>query len=168
MNPTAQSNHVPPALTELMRTLGTLAQAHRDLAEILDAQHAAMRSFDAGAMQQAARRQEAIHRRILRLEQDRRRQVTHLARPLGLGPMPTLMELAERMPEHGPALLEMRRQVREAVEAAAMRSRVCSRVAGSVLGHLNLALRLLGDGSTYRRTGGFEMTRPLSRLQAVA
>src|SRR5690606_22611524 len=63
MNPTPQSKTIPPALAELMRTLGTLAQAHRDLAEILEAQHAAMRSFDAGAMQQAARRQEAIHRR---------------------------------------------------------------------------------------------------------
>ena len=159
---------MPPLLAQLARTLGDLTKAHRDLCDTLDHQQAAMRRFDTATMGEVVRRQEATHRRILRLETERRKLVAALAKPLRLPPEATLLQLAAGHPDHGDALLQLRLELRRATIDAAAKSRTCGRVAGSVLSHLNGSLRLLTNGVVYRRTGAFDAPPMRGRLEALA
>ena len=160
---------MPPQLAQLARTLSDLTRAHRDLCDTLDAQQAAMQRFDTTVMADVVRRQESIHRRILRLETERRKLVAALAKPLRLPPNATLAQLVAGHPEHADALLDLRNELRRATAEAAQKSRLCGRVAGSVLSHLNGALRLLTNSVVYRRTGDFDAPPPTKRrVEAVA
>ena len=174
--PAAQRTPVQQAdvlLTELQKALDGLTAAHVELAASLRQQHDAMKAFDTTAMAEAARRQEQIHRRVMRLEQQRRQQVQNLARVAGRqGAEMTLIGLADLYPAARDGLLERRAALRQATTEAAERGRACGRLAGGVLSHLNAALRLLTDATTYGRTGGFDVaprvSTRLARLEAVA
>ena len=157
-----------PPIADLLKTLDALEAAHGDLCAALDAQQAAMRRFDPAAIAEAARRQEAIHRRVLRLEQERRRRTAPVAKALGLPTTATLAQIAARLPQQQEDLLRRRAALRAAAEAAVRKSGACARIAGGVLGHLNLALRLLTQSTTYRKTGGFDLPPPRRRLEALA
>ena len=159
---------MPPLLAQLARTLGDLTKAHRDLCDSLDHQQAAMQRFDTATMADVVRRQESIHRRILRLETERRKLVAALAKPLRLPADATLAQLVAGHPEYADALLALRAELRGATLEAAGKSRTCGRVAGSVLSHLNGALRLLTHSVVYRRTGAFDAPPMKRRVEAVA
>ena len=159
---------MPPQLAQLARALGDLTAAHRDLCAAFDRQHEAMKRFDTGVMAEVVRRQESVHRRILRLETERRKLVVALARPLNLPSDATLAQLAAGHPDHAAALLALRAELRQATTDAGVKCRTCGRVAGSVLAHLNASLRLLTNSVVYRRTGAFDVPPMKHRVEAVA
>ncbi len=161
----------PPApekvLDDLAATLRQLTLAHADLCDVLDQQHAAMKRFDTEQMTRHARKQEQSHRRILKLESDRRRHAQMLARAAGLGFDVTLVQLAGAYPDRREELLELRRELHASSRAAAERGRRCQRIAASVLSHLNSALRMVTRSSVYQSTGNFTLPPPIHRLEAV-
>ena len=159
---------MPPQLAQLARALSDLTAAHRDLAAALDAQHDAMRRLDTEAMNGLARRQESIHRRILRLEQERRKLVAALARAARLPPDASLAQIAAAHPEHADALMALRAELRARTTDAAAKTRTCARVAGSVLAHLNSSLRLLTGATVYRPGGDFAAPPARTRVEAFA
>lgn len=157
-----------PLLAELLRTLDSLATAHVELSESLRQQHAAMKRFDTAAMAGGVRRQESIHRRILKMEQQRRHLVMQLARAAGRPDDLPLLQLADLFPESRDALLERRARLREAAGEAATHGRSCASLAGGVLSHLNAAMRILTRATTYGRAGSFDVPPARGRLEATA
>lgn len=155
-------------LAELLRSLDSLTVAHEELCESLLQQHAAMKRFDTVAMAGGVRRQETIHRRILRMEQQRRHLVQQLARAAGRPDDLPLVQLAEFYPESRDDLLERRTRLRTAAGEAAIHGRSCARLAGGVLSHLNAAMRILTRATTYGRAGAFDVPPARGRLEATA
>lgn len=156
------------ALAELGRSLESLTAVHRELCESLQQQHAAMKRFDTEAMAGGVRWQESIHRRILRMEQQRRLLVQQLARAAGRSDDLSLLQLADLYPQVRDELLQCRTQLRTAAAEAARWSQACGRLAGGVLSHVNTALRILTRATTYGRAGSFAAPPGRGRLEAVA
>lgn len=166
--PTPVPARCAAALAELSRSLDSLTVAHQELCESLLQQHAAMKRFDTAAMAGGVRRQESIHRRILRMEQQRRLLVQQLARAAGRSDDLPLVQLVELYPEARDDLLERRTRLRTAAGEAAVHGRSCARLAGGVLSHLNAAMRILTRATTYGRAGAFDMPPARGRLEATA
>ena len=157
----------PAAVDQLVATLAKLAGAQSDLRDALGEQAAAMRKLDVKAMAQLGRRQESAHRRLLKLEVDRRRYSAAAAKPLGLPGDAPLAQIAMGYPQHAPDLMRLRDELRSHAAAAADLGRHCSRLAGGVLGHVNGALRLVTRSCLYGRGGEFAMPPVASRVHAL-
>ncbi|MEM1012783.1 MAG: flagellar export chaperone FlgN [Planctomycetota bacterium] len=150
----AQPNAAPPTPVEsLLATLHKLATAQADLRTAMVDQEQAMRKLDVRAMSAAARRQETLHRVLLRHEAERRKHARGVARMTNLPPDATLAVLAEACPEHRDALLQVRGELLEATRLTRSAGQTCGRMAGGVLAHLNQALRLLHKPFLYSRQG---------------
>jgi hypothetical protein len=156
-----------PALDALVRSLDGLIKTHGELLATLREQLEAMRKMDAVAMSDAGRRQEAIHRRLLRLETDRRRAARALATSLRLPADAALTDIAARLATPPAELQDRRVRLRSLSTEAAKLGEQCSRLAGGVLAHLNSSLRLLTGGGTYAAGGNFHMPPRLSRMEAI-
>ncbi|MEL7238190.1 MAG: flagellar export chaperone FlgN, partial [Planctomycetota bacterium] len=148
-------------LDQLEQVLSKLADAQNDLTDLLEQQHQAMTKLNTGVMDNCARRQESLHRRVMQLEHERRSLVLSLATAAGLPAGATLRDLADAYAAHAPErrvrLLELRDLLRKRSAHAAKRGRRCGRVAGSVLGSINTALRLLTRSCIYNKSGDFQM-----------
>ena len=158
-------------LDRLEEVLRSLAGAQSDLTDLLEQQHTAMTGLDTAAMDKCASRQESLHRRVMQLEHERRTLVHNLATSTGLSSGATLRDLADAFAAEDPQrrlrLLELRDLLRQRSAHAAKRGRRCSRVAGSVLGSINTALRLLTRSCIYSKTGNFQMPPRRPRMEAV-
>ena len=165
--PTAATPPASPAIDELARVLRELAAVHRDIAANFEQQHEAMRRFDTEAMQRLGRRQEASHRRVLRLEANRGTAAGRAARAAQLPIDVPLLALADAYPAQRDELLRLRQELRAVAAEAQERSRRCQRIAGSVLTHLNGAVRLLTRSSLYGRGGAFVSPPQLRSLDSV-
>lgn len=165
--PTPTNNLPVRVLDELEQCLVDLAAAHAELGEALDHQHEAMRRFDTAQMSRLARRQETTHRRILRLEAQRRRLASTAARAAGLAVDAPLTAIADAWPPRRERLLALRADLRRASADASERGQRCQRIAGSVLAHLNGALRLLTRSGLYQSGGTFTLPPPARRVELV-
>src|SRR5688572_20038363 len=95
-------------LAELETVLQQLIAEHRKLLAFTDAQQAAMRKFDLGAMDIAVNGQEACRLRIITLETKRKQVVQALTRGMKLDPGPvTLTKLATLYPQKRDVLLKL-------------------------------------------------------------
>ena len=88
----------------------------------------------------AARRDE-----LVRLERRRRAMLRRLAGPGG--EEPTLAQLADRHPPRAKVLRRLREELVRATDDVGRRGKLAAGVAGGVLGHVNTALRLLGEAA---------------------
>jgi hypothetical protein len=127
---------------ELEGVLNQMLIEHRKLLVQLDAQQLAMQKFDLKTMASAAQFQEGSRTRLLSLDAKRRNLTAMLARDLKIPGEVTLAGLAKLHPARAATLLQLRRDMRETIEAIRQRTNVSSRLAGAVLGHLNTALRI--------------------------
>jgi hypothetical protein len=151
------------AVDELEKALVQLLGDNRRLLELLRKQKEAMGSLRASAMEQFSLEQERIRVRIQSGEARRRSLTLSAAAALKIGipagTEPSLTQIAEAVIDTGRRgrLLGIRDELRRVLAEVGSASYVAGRVAGSVLGHLNLAMRLMSsamrDAGTYTRTG---------------
>ena len=155
---------------ELENVLKSLLAEHRKLLAHVEAHHAAMKAMDLEAMEAARSRQEAGRMRITALENHRRTLMQQMA-AAARQPSLTIGRLAELYPQHGPALLAVRNELRLVVAEVARRSHGAGRLASAVLGHLNTAVRLLAGamhhGGVYTKQGVPNLTGRVGAIEAV-
>ncbi len=167
MNQPPAKNIPAKILDDLAANLRQLAAAQGELCETLDRQNEAMRHFRTEVMRGEARRQESLHRRVLRLETDRRRLAQQAAAHAGLAPGATLSEVAKAYPTRRDELLALRDELRRTSAAAAERSQAGRRLVGGVLQQLNSTLRLVTKSGVYEPSGAFVLPPFAPRLQAI-
>lgn len=165
------------AVDDLERSLNQLLTDQRRLLELLVAQREAMGGLRAGAMESLAAEQERIRMRVSSTEARRRSLAAAAAVSLRLqvapGAEPTLTQIAGAVIDQGrrTRLLALRDELRVVLTEVANASHVAGRLAGSVLGHLNLAMRLMAaamrDAGTYTRSGSPRVGMGSSRLGAL-
>jgi hypothetical protein len=158
-------------LADLQSLLRQIADEHRKLLGQMEAQHAAMKRFDAPAMADLVNQQEATRLRINQLEIRRKAMTRALMQAARLAEEPTLTRLAELFPPYAPALLKIRDELRDLAGAIADRGKGSTRLASSVLGHLNTAIRLLAGAveraGVYTRQGVPRVASRIGVMDAV-
>src|SRR5260221_14168713 len=154
-----------PQISELEALLNELIAEHQRLLKHLHAHQAAMKAFDLKQMDVLGKSQEASRLRILALETKRRVVVAQLGRAHGLPGNPTVADLARFHPQGSATLLKRRSALKDLIAQAAARARVCGRLAGAVLGHLNTVVRLLAGAvekaGPYTIHGGPHVSPPI-------
>ena len=159
------------SLPDLENLLQLLVAEHRRLLAHLEAQQAAMKTFDLKAMDDARNQQEASRLRVASLEAKRRTIVLHMAKEVKLdGPL-TLTRIADLHPPRRQALLAVRNEIKQLAEAIATRSHIAGRLASSVLGHLNTVVRLLAGAvekaGLYTKHGVPRVSSRIGVMEAV-
>ncbi|HEX2972794.1 MAG TPA: flagellar protein FlgN, partial [Tepidisphaeraceae bacterium] len=151
--------------------LQQLIAEHEKLLRQLDAQQAAMKKLDVRALEEACDQQQATRMRIAGLESRRRLVVGQLAAALRIPAPATLTRLAEAMPQGRGRLLELRGRLKGLMTQISTRSYVAGRLAGSVLGHLNTAMRLMSSAveqaGLYTKHGVPQISQRIGVLEAV-
>src|SRR5687768_9197362 len=99
-------------LAELEMILAQLIAEHDKLLHALDSHQAAMKKLDMKAMDGTGRLQEAARLRILSLETRRKVMVAQMAATMRLAGPPTLLKLAEALPQSSNQLLALRDQLK--------------------------------------------------------
>ena len=130
------------ALVDLETVLNQMLVEHGRL--LARARRATGRDEDVRSQRDVLHRelQEASRIRLLSLDAQRRALAAQLSRDLRIPGEVTLAGLATLHPARAGALLQLRRDMRESVDAIRLRTNISSRVAGAVLGHLNTTLRI--------------------------
>jgi hypothetical protein len=156
---------------DLEAILAHLIAEHRRLLEHVTAHEAAMRSFDLKAMDAIATQQQACRLRIAGWEEKRKSTVAQIARTMRVEPNLTLSRLADLHPPRREMLLRLRAELKGLAEQIAARTRITSRIASAVLGHLNTAARLLagavGKAGVYTKQGTPQVARRIGVMEAV-
>jgi hypothetical protein len=137
----------------------------------VEAQQAAMKVLNLKAMDAATQLQEASRLRIHALEVKRRGLVQQMAKILRLQGEPKIGQLAEIFPHRKPALLKLRKDLKDLLEKLSARNNIAGRVAGAVLGHLNSAVRLftgvVEHAGLYTRKGVPQSVPRIGMMEAV-
>ncbi len=158
-------------LLELEALLRQLVQEHLKMIGLVDQQQAAMKKIDLKGMDLAGNQQEACRLRIVTLENKRRACVAQIARSARLAGEPKIPELARLDGKIGPVLLELRDELRQAMDDLARRTHVAGRVAGAVLGHLNTVVRLVAgaveQAGVYTKHGVPRVSARIGVIEAV-
>src|SRR5205085_104983 len=134
-------------LAELENLVRLLIVEHAKLLAQLDQQQAAMRSFKVQPIEDITGLQESTRLRIATLDTKRRALVQQIARLMRVeldarGEL-TLTRLAEMFPQRSKELRALRDQLKDVLLKTQARTTIATRLAGTVLGHLNTAVRLL-------------------------
>lgn len=160
-----------PTISELEALLNELIAEHQRLLKHLVSHQAAMKAFDLRQMDALAKSQEASRLRIATLETKRRLTATHLGRALGLAMAPTMADLARLHPQRAAPLLRQRDTLKELMTQVAARARICGKVAGAVLGHLNTVVRLLAGAvekaGLYTKHGVPQVSARIGVMEAI-
>lgn len=159
-------------LPEIESLLQMLVTEHLKLLAHVELQQAAMRAFDLKAMDQAAKLQEASRLRIASLETRRRGIVTQVARLMKLNEKElTVSKLAELNPSRSRELLNLRNELRSAVQEIAQKTHVAGKLAAAVGGHLNTVMRVLAGAvekaGVYTKQGVPQVTGRIGIMEAV-
>lgn len=158
-------------IAQLQLVLQQLIAEHQKLLAHLVNQQAAMKKLDLPAIDQLTGLQDAARMRIAALDGKRKTLVHQLAAMLKLPPTTTLKKLAESLPQHTQALLNLREQLKNKVIEVATRSTVAGRVAGALLGHLNTVVRLLAgaveQAGIYTKQGTPQVSSRIGVIEAV-
>ena len=163
---------IPPSdLDRLSECLKSLVEEHRRLLDAVLRHDKAMRAMDAGQIEQLAAAQEQCRTRIIQSEARRRLVVANLARQAKIAGEPTLSRIATAFPSHRVSFLAMRDELKSLATEIKNKTAVTARIAQSLLGHLNTAVRLLASavekGGTYTKHGAPKLTRRLGSIEAV-
>lgn len=150
----------PSELDRLAECLRGLTDEHRRLLDLVRRHDAAMRRMDAGQLGDLAGQQEQCRTRIDQAEARRRLVVAGIVRQSKLAGEPTMSRLAAAFPTHRARLLAARDELKALAQEVKQRTAVSARIAQSLLGHLNTAVRLLA--SAVERGGVYTKTQPLA------
>ncbi len=155
---------------ELETVMQQLAAEHEKLLRLLDEQQAAMKQLDHEALGRISRIEEAARLRISALESRRRAIVTQLGRVLRMDSAPSLVALAEAMPDAQPAAGPAR-PAPEHDDPGFVARHIAGRLAGAVLGHLNTAVRILAgaveQAGLYTKHGTAKVSSRIGVMETV-
>jgi hypothetical protein len=158
-------------ITDLEVLLGNLIVEHRRLLKQVDAQQTAMKAMDLAAIDAAIAEQDVLRRRIATLERRRGELAAQAGILLRLNGPVTLLRLAEALPAQCRTLLKLRAELRDLMSEIQQRASIAARVAGSVLGHLNTAMRILAGAveraGVYTRSGVPRMSTRVGVMDAI-
>jgi len=158
-------------LAELEQVLRLLITEHGKLLTQLDAQQDAMRAFRTDRIEDITTLQEATRLRIGTLDNKRRVLVLQIARLIRLPDEPTLAKLAEVFPQRRTVLIGLRDELRDVMLKIQSRTSIAARLAGTVLGHLNTAVRLLAgaveQAGVYTKHGTPRVAPRIGAMEAV-
>jgi hypothetical protein len=166
-------------LDELERSLRLVLADQKRLAELLIAQRECMRQLKAGEIEKFGADVATIRQRIAASDGRRKLLTMTVARELGVSAKePTLAMLIAAMkdPVRAARLAKLRDELRAAVMEVAAASHVAGRLAGAVLGHLNMAVRTLSGaingggshaGGAYTRTGSPRVGGRIGVIEAL-
>jgi len=160
---------------DIIVTLGQLLQEHQKLVAQVENHQQAMRTLDLDRMDATARAQDVIRIRIASIDTRRRLQMLQIAK---LNPQAnsrtgelTISQLAELHPAQSEQLLAVRDELRAVGQATRDRAHVASRVAGALLGHLNVAVRAIAgaveQAGVYTKQGVPRVSSRIGAMEAV-
>lgn len=156
---------------EIEQLLRQLVTEHRKLLGHVQQHEQAMRLMNLAEMDQTSRLQEAARARIAAMETRRRTAVGQLARMHRIAGTIDLQRIAELYPAQRPTLLALRDELKLLAGQIAGRLYIASRLAGTILGHLNTAVRLLAGATdrsgVYTRSGAPQVSRRAGVMNAV-
>jgi len=156
---------------EVEHLLRQLVAEHQKLLRHVEAHDQAMRRFDLQAMDAAAKLQDTTRLRIASMETRRRGAIQQIARAHRLSEELTIQKLAELYPDRAASLLALRDELKDVASQVAAKTYVASRLAGSVLGHLNTAIRFLAGAvertGLYTKTGAPQVSSRIGIMNAV-
>jgi hypothetical protein len=158
-------------LTELQEVLALLLDEHRKLLTHLETQYAAMKKLDVKTMTESATAQESTRLRINSLETRRRGIAQQIAQATKTKGDLTVSRLMEMFPASAAAFGKLRTDLRDIAAKITHRTFLASKLAGSVCGHLNTALRLLASAveraGLYTRDGVPRVATRIGVMDAV-
>lgn len=166
------------SLDELERALRLVLADQKRLAETLNAQREAMRQLKAGDVEKLAAAGAAIRQRVAASDARRKLLTAAAARELGVAAKDLTLAMliaAVKDPARAGRLSKLREELRAAVMEVATASHVAGRLAGAVLGHLNMAVRTLSGaiqgspsaGGAYTRTGSPRVGGRIGVIEAL-
>ena len=130
-----------------------------------------MKTLDLKNMAVAAQQQEALRVRLMSLENQRKSLATQLAREMRIEGEVTLSKLAVPESAAVPGLLQLREDMRQTIEAIRLRTKVSSRLAAAVLGHLNTVMRLFAGvvmkAGVYTKQGTPRLVGRIGAMETV-
>ena len=162
----------PSELDRLAECLKGLTDEHRRLLDLVRRHDAAMRTMDAGQLGDLVNQQEQCRTRIAQAEARRRLIVASIVRQTKLAGEPTLSRLATAFPTHRARLLTARDELKALAGEIKQRTTVSARIAQSLLGHLNTAVRLIAgavkQANVYTKQGTPSTRQRIGVMEAVA
>jgi hypothetical protein len=163
---------MPRQIDDLLSVLNQLISEHEKLLASFELQRDAMKKLNVAKIDEINATQENARMRIIGLENRRRQIVKELALILKIKAEPTLIAVAAACEPSRPTLLNLRQKLKNLVAAVSNRAKVSGKVANSVLGHLNTAVRLFSGGpekaGIYNRHGSPQISRRIGLMEAVA
>ena len=130
-------------VSELEEILVEMIVEHERLIKQLYAQQLAMSKMDLPAMETLAKSQEASRRRIMSLEMRRKSIIQQLSRTHAFRGEMKMQDVANAYPPRSTVLLAHRDRLKDLIEQVSTRSKIASKLAGAVVGHLNTMVRLV-------------------------
>ncbi len=158
-------------LAELELVMRSLIDEHVKLLGQLEAQQSCMRTFRADELEKLTQRQESTRLRIMTLDTKRKSLAIQIGTLVRLQGEPTLSRLAETFPPRATMLLKLRDELRAVVARIQQRVAVAGKLAGSMLGHLNTAVRILAgaveQAGVYTKQGTPRIAPRIGAMEAV-
>ena len=158
-------------LCELEAILQQLVVEHRRLLSHVEQHEAAMKAFDLKNMDDAGQLQESSRLRIAMLEQRRRNVVVQMTKAMNVRGDVTVRQLAGLFPSRADALMQLRAELKSVVEQIQARTHVTGKLAGAVLGHLNMVVRLIAGvvekAGLYTKNGVPQVSSRIGMMEAV-
>ena len=159
-------------LATLELTLRQLVNEHKALLVALEAHEAAIRTCSLANIEKAVRDQDQVRQKIAFTESRRRVIIHQLARQHRTLQPPTLAKLSELYPDRAQQLTAIRAELADVASRIHQKSTLVSRIAQSVLGHVNATLRLVAQAAAgpggYTKRGDAPMPSRMGVLNAVA
>lgn len=162
----------PPLLSQLELVLKQLVHQYQELLASVSAHEAALRTCDLEQIERSTREQDVLRQKIAQVESRRRMIIHQIARQHRNTKPPTLTQLAELYPDRKSFLMQVRNDLTALAMKVQEKTQLISRIAQSVLGHVNATLRLVataaGGPGSYTRCGSTAMPLRVGVLNAVA
>jgi hypothetical protein len=160
------------ALSDIQAILRAQIAEHRRLLATLDVHQGAVRTLNLQTLDESGRQQELARQRIAQLEARRRIAVQKLAIELKIQGQPAVAEIVEKLTApQAQALNALRDELRGLIEQIQQRTRLATRVVGSVLGHLNTVVRVFAGAAqqagVYTKTGVPKVGTRIGVMEAV-
>jgi hypothetical protein len=158
-------------IADLESLLQQLIVEHRKLLKHVDAHQTAMKAMAMDAMDQAANQQNASRLRIVGLETQRRAVIVQIAQQHKISGELTITRLAQFFPQRRQTLEKLRDELRKTIFQIQSRSRIAGRLAGAVLGHLNVVVRLIAGAveraGIYTKSGVPKVSNRIGVMEAI-
>lgn len=158
-------------LCELEAILQQLVVEHRRLLSHVERHESAMKAFDLKTMDDAGQLQESSRLRIAMLEQRRRNLVVQMTKAMNVRGDVTVRQLAGLFPSRAEALMQLRAELKSVVEQIQARTHVTGKLAGAVLCHLNMVVRLIAGvvekAGLYTKNGVPQVSNRIGMMEAI-